>query len=301
MPILFSIPFGRNTECAIKRSLNVLEFIPDAIVIANCDKAIDREGFKNAVGGYFETSIFMNPIPRSQNKDANLLEAHLRNYLFAKEQGMKFDYVCLLSDQDMFFRKGVYELVKHYDAGFMVCTSFLKPNDYKENGFAEGTLWNQKAEPFWTEGILPISEIQRIYSDQIEGSFYKRELFDKMLQYIEALPVHYTSIEKSHYEEVTFGTLYLNLFRKEFPLWLPVSIIYRSNDITFREKDLFHIMIGEREVESMPTADGYPTFHTNVYGIKRVNYLENWDMKVKNMVAYSRSFLEAKGITHHTL
>lgn len=296
MPILFSIPFGRNTECAIKRSLNVIEFIPDAIVIANCDKAIDKDIFQQSLGGYYETQIYINSIPRSQNKDANLLEAHCRNYQFAKEQNMNFEYVCLLSDQDMFFRKGLYDLVKNYDAGFMVCTSFLKPNDYKENGFAEGTLWNQKAEKFWTEGILPIPEIQRIYSDQIEGSFYKRELFERMLQYIEALPVHYTSIEKSHYEEVTFGTLYLNIFQKDFPLHLPISIIYRSNSIVFREKDLFHIMIGEREVEAMPNNDSYPTFHTYTYGVKRVNYLENWDEKVKAILQYSRSFLQSKGL-----
>lgn len=301
MTILFSVAVGRNTVCAAKRCLNAIEYSPDAILIVNCHIDIDRSLFSNIVGDSLNKTIFINPIARSQNKSPNVLESHLRNYKYACEANFVFDYIYFLSDQDMFFRKGLYDFIKNYDVGFLMCSHFLKPAQYKEIGFAEGEYVNQRLEPFWTEGLLPNPLIERLISEQIEGEFYRRNLFQKIYDYIENMPVHYTKIVNIEYAEVTFGTLYINLFQKEFPVFLPVSTIYRVNDIVQREKDLFNIITGQREVHSMPVTGAYPSFHMHTYGIKRVKYHEDWDVKVKNMIVYSKQYLASININNDYL
>ena len=292
MSILFSLPVGRNTINALERSLNVIEYVEESIVILNCDKAIDLDILRKGLGDLNETRVFINPMPRSPNLDANLLESNCNNYIYAVSKGIKFTHVYFLTDTDMFFKKGLYDLVKNYHAGFLMCTSYLKPDNWKEVGFAEGTLWNQKSEVFWTEGLLLDKRIQRIYSDQLDGSFYCRELFDKILSYIKNLPIHYSKIEKSHYEEVTFGTVYLNLFIKEFPLFLPVSTIYRSDSILFRENDLLRMICREYESDSMIHPDSYKSFHMFTYGVKRVRYNEGWNLKVKQIIEIAKEKLK---------
>jgi hypothetical protein len=297
MPILFSLPVGRNTVNAYKRALNALEMNPSSFLILNCDKAIDRQVIERSCGILFNTKIFINPIPRSQNEDANLLESHIRNYEYAKSIHLDFSIVYFLSDQDMFFRKGLEDFIKNYQAGFLICSSFLKPTNFQERDFAVGTLWNQKGEDFWMKGLLLDSKIQRVFSEQIEGEFYCRELFEKIYEYIQNLPIHFTQIKKAHYEEVTFGTIYLNVFQKEYPLFLPVGTIYRSDDIVMRSEDLIKIMMGEREVEAMPKGNAYPFFHVHTFGIKRVRYAENWDDKVMHFRRVAYQNLSEAGIS----
>ncbi len=300
MSILFSLAMGRNTVCGAKRCLNAIEYNPDSIVIANCDAAIDRELFKQITGDAFETKIFINPIPRSPNLDANLLESHLRNYQYARDTGMKFTHIYFLSDQDMFFRKGLYKCISNYHAGFLMCSNFINSFN-RETKFAEGEYINQKTEPFWRDGFLLDERIKRIMSEQIEGAFYCRPLFEKINQYIEDLPIHYTKIVKVHYEEVTFANIYVNLFQDEFPLHLPVSTIYRSNHIVFRDQHLVNIMAGEKQRESMPVQDAYESYHGYTFGIKRVKYHEDWDNRVKQLVEYTKGYLNANNISYDYL
>lgn len=300
MAILFSLAMGRNTVCGAKRCLNAIEYNPNSIVIANCDIAIDRELFQSITGDYFGKKILINPIPRSPNKDANLLESHLHNYKYACDTGIEFTLIYFLSDQDMFFRTGLQKRITPYHAGFLMCSNFINTFN-RETKFAEGEYINQKTEPFWREGFLMDPRMQRIMSEQIEGAFYCRELFEKIYQYIVALPVHYTKIEKVHYEEVTFANIYVNLFQDEFPLHLPISTIYRSNDIVIREQHLVNIMAGEKQRESMPTSGSYESYHGYTYGIKRVKYHEDWDIRVKQIAEHTKRYLDANNISHEYL
>ncbi len=287
---------GRNTVCGAKRCLNAIEYNPNSVVLANCDKAIDRDLFQKIVGEHFGKTIIINPIPRSPNKDANLLESHLRNYQWARDNGIEFTHICLLSDQDMYFRKGLYKCISHYHAGFLMSSNFINNFEKDQSNFAIGDYVNQRMEPFWYEGLLKDPRMKRIMSEQIEGSFYCRPLFEKINNYIENLPIHYTKIEKVHYEEVTFANVYVNLFQDEFPLHLPVSTIYRSNDIVFRHQHLINIMAGEKQRESMPSNDAFLSYHAYTFGIKRVKYHEDWDVQVKHLIEYTKGYLHANNI-----
>jgi hypothetical protein len=299
MSILFSLAAGRNTECTIKRCLNVFKYNPKSILIINCDILINKDKLKDALSNF--SNCFINPIPRSQNLDANLLESHCTNYIFARDSKLDFDIICLLSDQDMFIRYGLYEVIKYYDAGFMVCSNYLKPSNWKEMGFAERDFWNQKTEPFWTDSFLNDTRINRVISEQIEGSFYKRALFEEMHKYLENLPIHYTKILCSHYEETTFGTLYMNIFKYSYPIYLPISIIYRSDSIVQRPEHLFNILTQQKERESMVFKDSYETFHMFTFGIKRVKYHEAWDNIVNSIIIRAKDYLTEVDINNDNI
>jgi hypothetical protein len=301
MSLLFSLPVGRDTTNALERTLNAIEYVEDSMLILNCDIAINLDVIKRGLGEFLNTRVFINPTPRSFTTGTNLLEAHCTNYIYALELGIKFTHIYFLSDQDMFFRRGLYNFVKNYNAGFLMCSSHLKPNNWQEKGFADGDLWNQKDEPFWSEGLLLDNNIQRIYSDQIEGSFYCRELFSKIFSYLERLPVKYTQIRKSEYAEVSFGLLYLNLFIKEFPLYLPISTIYRTSDLMLRDNDILRIVCRENERQAMINASSYESFHSFTYGFKRVRYNESWHLKIKSIIEIAKHRLTSMGIDNTDL
>lgn len=323
MTILFSLAVGRATETGAKRCINAIRYNPGSTIIVNCDKSIDKELFKSIVGEYMDKSVFINPIPRSPHKDCNLLDAHLRNYQYARDSGISFTYVYMLSDTDMFFRKGLFEFISNYHAGFFMTNCFLN-HEFKRTDAAgpevkdsytpdsriqyildqsatEGEYTNQKTEPFWKDGFLKDKRIERIMSEQIEGSFYERSLFEKINEYLEQLPVHYSKIERVHYEELTFANVYMNIFKEEYPIHLPVGTIYRSDDISFRTQHLINIMVGEKHRESMPVMNAWEFYHPYVFGIKRVKYNENWDQNVNQVIKLAKSYLESQGLPNEYL
>jgi hypothetical protein len=296
MTILFSLSAGRNTVCTIKRCLNVLKYNPNDILIVNCDVGIDKISLETSLSEYINTRFYINPISRTPNRFRhNILEAHCVNYKYIRDKNIVFDTIYLISDQDMFFKYGLSKLVKNYHAGFLICSNYIKPTNYKEIGFAGDFYINQKKDPFCIFGILENKQITRVVSEQIEGSFYCRMLFEKMLQYLESFPIHYTKIEAANCEEFVFGNLYINIFQDEFPIHLPISTIFRHDTIIDYPDELFNIITRQKERQSMISSNAYESFHMYTYGIKRVKYQENLDQKVDDIISKAKVYLREVG------
>lgn len=304
--ILFSLPVGRAKESAFLRTLNVLEYIENSIVILNLDSSIPKVYVEENLKQYMGSRVFINTIPRMTKLDGALynsihLYSHISNFKYALSLNLSFNTIYLISDSDMFFRKGLYDFIKHYDAGFQVCQNRLKPFNYMSYDFMEGQFVNQIKDPYYMNGLLSDSKIVRVGSEQIEGEFYKKELFQKMVDYIDQLPVHYINAT-SNVEEATFSVVYFNIFMKDYPVYLPVSTIIRDDDIIVNKERLFNLISRQKEEETLfKTGLGYPALHTLTYGLKRVKYNEGQHLIVKQMIEFVKDYLTLAKIPNDEL
>ena len=305
MPILFSLPVGRSKESAFLRTLNILEYIEDSIVILNLDISIPKDFVEENLKPYMNTRVFINTIPRMVKKDGAQynsvhLHSHISNYKYAKSENLKYDIFFLVSDSDMFFRKGLYNFIKNYDAGFQVCQNRLKPSNYKEFDFMEGQFVNQVKDSYYMDGLLSDSKITRVGSEQIDGEFYKENLFTKMVEYIENLPVHYTET-RTNVEEATFSVVYFNIFMKDYPIYLPISTIIRDDDLIRDNQRLFNIITRQKEEVYLYKPSTYPALHTFTFGFKRVKYNEGEHLHVNDIIKLAKQFLTHYGIPNEEL
>jgi hypothetical protein len=300
MAILFSLPVGRAKESAFLRTLNILEYIEDSIVILNLDVSIPRDYIQENLKQYINKQVYINTIPRMIKKEgaqynSTHLHSYISNYKFAKSLNLDFDIIYFVTDSDMFFRKGLYNFIKNYDAGFQVCQNRLKPINYKSLNFMEGGFFNQVKDPYYMDGLLSDTRITRVGSEQMEGEFYKEILFSKMVKYIDNLPVHYTEAI-SNVEEATFSTVYFNIFMKDYPIYLPISTIIRDDDLIRDNKRLFNIIARQKEEESLYKPSTYPALHTFTFGLKRVKYYESEHLIVNDIIKLAKEFLTHYGI-----
>ena len=301
MTILFSLPVGRAKESAFLRTLNILEYVENSIVVLNLDNSIPKEYVKDNLKQYMNTRVFINTIPRMVKKDGAQynsvhLHSHISNFKYALSNNIDFNMIYFVSDSDMFFRKGLHNFIKHYDAGFQICQNRLKPNNYRTTNFMEGQFVNQVKDPYYMEGLLNDSRIVRVGSEQIEGEFYKRDLFLKMVEYIDNLPVHYTDAV-SNVEEATFSVVYFNIFMDKYPVYLPISTIIRDDDIIHNKQRLFNLITRQKEEETLfKQGSGYPALHTFTFGLKRVKYNEAQHLLVNQMIEFGKQYLENIGI-----
>jgi hypothetical protein len=295
MVLLISVPFGRTLDIAITRCKNILEYVEDAITIVNFAEHINLELFKETFKDVLNKKIYINTIPRadlSNNRffkifPKNILDIHIKDFLFAVQNNIEFTHMLFVSDTDYFIRKGIYKFMYPYDAGFFVTSCSVKPLSLDINEFMPGTYYHQKMDPFWITNVFNNPDFTHIYSEHMEGQFYKKELFQEILNYIEKLPVHYTKAI-SNVDESIFSNVYLHIFRDKYPLLLPIHLIMRDDSICENPERLYNLLIKKdirKDMVNLPHT--YEVFHPFLFGIKRVKS-ERGDDKIVDQCISTR-------------
>ena len=299
MTLLISVPFGRTMKTAIERCKNILNYIPEAVIIANFADNSDIYDFKREFVDVLSNKIYINNIPRVKVDNSkmhsmfvkNLLHAHITNFEFAIKNNISFTHIMFLSDMDYFYKMGLYNFIKTYDAGFFIGNSFIKPISLDEKDFAPGEFVYQRHDTFWNESVFNNPDFINIYVEQIEGQFYRREVFADMLAYIDKLPVHY-SRAITNMEEGLFSNVYINIFQKKYPLLLPLSVILRDDSICEDDGRLYNLFIGNNVRMNMISSKSYEFFHPFTFGIKRVSYDKDENVLVEDIASSARKYIE---------
>lgn len=298
MSLLISVPFGRTIKIAIERCKNILEYIPEAIIIANFATGADTTEFSVHFSDIMNKKIYINDIPRViVNNSAmhpmfvkNLLHAHITNYLFAVRNGIEFTHIMFLSDMDMFVKKGVYNFIKYYDCGFFHGNAHVKPISLNVNEFAPGEYVYQRQDEFWIKSLYQNPDFPIVYCEQIEGMFFKRELYNEIVDYLEKLPVHYSKAI-TNMEDGIYGNIYMNLLREKYPIHLPVSIILRDDSICEDPNRLLNIFLKNDIRKNCRSHATHEFYHSFVFGIKRVSYDKNAHHLVEQVVDISNQYM----------
>ena len=193
--ILVSLAVHEKPDVIIDQIENFKYFLENVCFILHVSKSYfekyEIEKLQNI------ENVYLNP-ENLVTKWGNIISTHISNYNYAKKN-IKFDYVLFHSSNDMYVKKGAYDYIVSHDAGFQL----RKVN---------------RNNIHWWPGFLAINDIQlekmknkigktTLLASQLEGSFYKKEIMDEVIDVVNLYYDENTSKEFYPKEEFYFSTL----------------------------------------------------------------------------------------------
>lgn len=177
MKIAISVPVHENIEVVFDQIDNIRHFVPNSIIVIHVSKQFagwkgygisDLERFDN---------VTVNPIRMGTSLAAGVqCDIHLSNFQHVRE-AENIDYFNLHSSNEMFVTHGMEEYVRGFDAGF-------EKTKVREN---KGWPPHIRQRALMDRVLLDMMNkqgIDQMLDSQIEGSFYKSDVFDRVFEII---------------------------------------------------------------------------------------------------------------------
>lgn len=101
------------------------------------------------------------------------MKMHVVNYLYARELKLDFDYFCPHASNDMFVRSGLSNYISGYDAG-----GFFRRFDITASRWQHMKNASHDSQ---LSKVMKKIETKTLRGGQLEGSFYSREVTNKMM------------------------------------------------------------------------------------------------------------------------
>lgn len=235
MKIVISIPIHEKIEVVIDQIANICRYINNPIIVLYVVKQLYEElnGDLHMLEEQGEGIVYVNP-EHEEIRWGNISHPHRSNYQYiSKILNGQFDYIVFHASNDMYVLEGVENYIGRYDAGFQ--RRILRYNK---------TMWwpcecAQRDKTL--RQIMDNYGISIIVGSQIEGTFYKRQVFDKIMGYLEKVDLN----EGEHYpkEEIYFSTIAYSMLNEErigYPI--TYSEVHQFDKWLWRTYRLIHTM-----------------------------------------------------------
>ncbi|MBE5832914.1 MAG: hypothetical protein E7306_14400 [Butyrivibrio sp.] len=208
MTIAISIPVHEKQYVVIDQIKNIRKYVPNSVIIIHISAEFtDYSVLADYI--YAEDRVYLNP-ERLSSRWGRIVDAHISNYKYIKSIEA-FDYFMLHASNDMYILPGVENYITEYDAGFHI-HKIYKPSRWWPGAYA-------LEDPVLKETIEMISA-ESVVATQVEGSYYKNELFGVIVAIIEkareqVAQRHIPKWSKDYTrEEVYFSTIAYKLLQK---------------------------------------------------------------------------------------
>ena len=207
MKILFSLTVHDFFPFLKEQIDNILKFNNDCIVLIHVNKEREITSEEQCIFDEIlkdERIIFNINRVVSYNYKVHLPQ--IANVLFAK--AIQYDYLVMLTSNEMFFRRGCADYIKKYDAGCDINIA-TEMHDGMDCAIALKQFLNG----------------HNVYNGQHEGTFYKKHIIEQVVDRILA----FKTKEELHslkgtVEEWVFQTALHNLF-KDIKIGYPITIL----------------------------------------------------------------------------
>lgn len=260
-PIVFSIPVHENPLIVKNHIDNLIKFVPNCVIVLHI--SLDTKNIFNNQA-IFENAnlhnipnVYINPVNlQSTYSQGFLYTIHISNFEYISSI-LDFDYIALESSNTMLCRYGLYDYMSKYDFGADYnCIDNERTGQAADNIRSDGQLMD----------MIKINNWKFPFVSQIEGSFYKKDIFSEIIKYIDK---YYTLERRKSYasEEIIFPTVAYNIIDNPNVYGPYIDIFYGSynglfgNGLEDISKDLIdRIYNGEYKSQ----------WKRDTYGIKRV-------------------------------
>ena len=188
MKIAISIPVHEKKDVVLDQIMNIKFYIENPVIVLH----ISKDFYENEHGDFHELKEIKNVYINPEN-----LETGWGNYYYIKGM-VEFDYFILHASNDMYLKTGIEDYIKNYEAGF--CRRIL---------LQKHTMW-WPAQEAWDDkqlrNIMDKIGQTRIIATQVEGSFYKSNIADIVMNCIKE---NYKIDKELIYprEEIYFSTI----------------------------------------------------------------------------------------------
>jgi hypothetical protein len=176
--ILFSIPVHERPDVVANQIENFGFFNPGCQVVLHASAKMPDEVFKElqeVVARY--PSVRINEARLlSGHADGTQMKMHVVNILYAQRLGIQYDYFCPHASNDMFVRDGAEASMAGFDAGGMCHEGNRQSKGWVHmvRAFSDGRL----------RKMMRLNGLQKLFGGQLEGSFYRREIIEKVAERI---------------------------------------------------------------------------------------------------------------------
>jgi hypothetical protein len=191
MKFVVSILAHEKPEIVSEQVANARHYLPGCEVVIH---QLVKFDWGNMIFD-FEKNLRVHVNPKSVPTFwGNLHHAHNSNFHYVSSK-FEFDYFLLHSSSDLFVREGASDYISQYDCG----VSFVPPqHTWGAPLFAEGDPVFQR--------IVKDSGAKELWCSQVEGTFYKKEVFAEMLKIIERHFDYRKTLPYVH-EEIYYPTI----------------------------------------------------------------------------------------------
>lgn len=263
--ILFSIPVHEKLEVVLDQLINIRTLNPDSCVVLHLSPVFDYvhsalplDEFKRitkTIGG-----VIINPVS-VRTGFFDIIQAHIANFNYALTV-LDFEYIALLASNEMFVKPGLYDYIKNYDAGVDYC---VIPTTTKAR------IGKCAFEDPELRGMLDELKTDEICRSQIEGSFYRKDVFKEMCEIINRHfdYRHLTKEDLYAREEVYFSAVFWGLYKDNNTISVSVKGMF-----TFVPWNRFSLFVNLSEAKKLSEND------SNLFCIKRVDRTINDPIRI---------------------
>lgn len=197
--LVISIPVHEKPDVIRNQIENFQKYIDDMCIVLHVSSGFferyDIKPLENLEG------VYINP-SHLDTKWADIIHTHLSNFHFISDV-LDFDYFVLHASNDMYIRKGFTEYVQNYDAGFNIRKVIKKYSHWWPGDMA--------LEDRQLRAMMEDCGQTMIIASQVESSFYKKEIMQKVAEIIEKNYVLGAKEGVYSREEIYFSTIASNL------------------------------------------------------------------------------------------
>ena len=202
LKLLFSIPIHERLEVVIDQIVNIQTLNEDAGIVLHlslgyCDRnsSLPLSDFLRIVKRF--DNVWVNP-NRVRTGNYDIIQAHMENFNYIKGV-VEFEYFSMLASNELFIKRGLYNYIHNYDCGV----------DY--NDVSKNNRWYAGKQAKSDNSLMAIMahlDADKIVGSQIEGTFYRKELFDIIQKNIVEYYDYRTMAVAYAREEVYFSTIF---------------------------------------------------------------------------------------------
>lgn len=268
MKILVSIPVHEKPEVINDLILNIRKYVKNSLIVLHISDSFYNKYNENDI--IHDDDVLINP-EHLITSWGNIYTTHISNFLYAKKS-VEFDYILLQASNDMFVRSGIEEYICKYDAGFN-----------RRIIWQDGSFWWPAAcavQDIALKKIMNYCGVTRIVASQVEGSFYKKDVFEYIVNVLDHViteddilkfnfygreEVYYSTIASKivDYEKCGYPTTYSEVQRFDKWIFKIRTIIYKTNTL------LLHYFISTKVLNKIVGYINNLLFKSRVYKIRK--------------------------------
>lgn len=197
MRIVVSIPVHEKTEVINDQIKNIKKYIKNPIIVLHISRSFYKSHKESEIKA--GDDVYINPI-HLQTKWGGIYQTHVSNFKYIKNK-LAFDYFLLQASNDAFVKNGIENYISQYDAGINYRILWQHDSRWWPCSCANDDMALKK--------IMNSIGVTRIIASQIEGSFYKKGVFDYIVNVLDRV-ISEEDIENFNFygrEEVYFSTI----------------------------------------------------------------------------------------------
>ncbi len=204
--IMFSLLVHEEPDVILDQIINLNHFNNNCALVLHLNPKFKFEQYDYTLEEFTEKinkfgNVFINNQRLEVGKD-DIIQAHISNFQFVKK--VDFTYFYFIASNELFIKEGLYKFISQFEYG---CEDLLKEK------------WHyfdlMQKDPDLKKIIKESGNADYSYS-QIEGSFYKKELFLTIEDIIARNYDYKKQVGKYPRDEVYFSTIANGLYKEQY-------------------------------------------------------------------------------------